>query len=117
MATAIPMTAATTARITSSLLLDGSLNAWAVLRPAQVKKITSSAAWTRSPASALTPTAATPAVGSTPDFCRKRTFSAMPPTLDGETRLTNEEAPWVSTVGPNGSRTDTLPSSATALAR
>ena len=29
----------------------------------------------------------------------------MPPTLAGDTRLMNEEAPWVSTVGQNGSRT------------
>ena len=113
----MPMTAAATARITSSVLLDGSLNALPTPRPAQAKKITRSTTWTRAPASALTPTAATPADGSTPDFCRKRTFSAMPPTLDGETRLTNEEAPWVSTVAQNGTRTDTPPSSPMALAR
>ena len=41
----------------------------------------------------------------------------MPPTLAGDTRLTNEEAPWASVVAQNGSRTDTLPSSAMALAR
>ena len=41
----------------------------------------------------------------------------MPPTLAGETRLTNEEAPWVSTVGQNGSRIVTLPCSEMALAR
>ncbi len=41
----------------------------------------------------------------------------MPPTLAGETRLTNEEAPCVRTVGPNGSRAVTLPCSETALAR
>ncbi|MGH3200327.1 MAG: hypothetical protein ACRDOH_34910 [Streptosporangiaceae bacterium] len=52
-----------------------------------------------------------------PDFCRKRTFSAIPPTLDGETRSTNEEAPWVSTVAQNGTRAGTPPSSPTALAR
>ena len=86
-------------------------------RPAQAKKTTRSAAWTVSPASALTPTAATPADGSTPDFCRNRTFSAIPPTLEGDTRLTNEEAPWDSTVGQNGTRTETPPSSPMALAR
>ena len=69
------------------------------------------------PASALTPTAATPADGSTPVFCRKRTFRAMPPTLAGDTRLMNDEAPWVSTVGQNGSRTVTPPCSEMALAR
>jgi hypothetical protein len=113
----MPITAAATDRITSRLLLDGTLNAWAMVWPAQAKKITSSTAWTRSPASALTPTAVTPADGSTPAFCRKRTFSAMPPTLLGDTRLTNEEAPWASVVAQNGSRTDTLPSSAMAPAR
>ena len=41
----------------------------------------------------------------------------MPPTLAGETRLTNEEAPWASTVGQNGTRAGTPPISATALAR
>ena len=66
----MPMTAATTARISSSLLLEGSLNAWARLRLAQAKKMTSRITWTMAPASALTPTAATPAAGSTPDFCR-----------------------------------------------
>ena len=114
----MPMTAAATARTASNVLLDGSLNVLpAPPRPAQAKKITRSTPWTRAPASELTPTAATPADGSTPAFCRKRTFSAMPPTLDGDTRLTNEEAPWVRTVGQNGTRTETPPSSPMALAR
>src|SRR5215471_13313692 len=114
----MPMTAPTAARTASSVLLDGSLNALlAPLRPAQAKKITRSTRWTSAPASELTPTAATPADGSTPAFCRNRTFSAMPPTLDGDTRLTYEEAPWVSTVGQNGTRTETPPSSPIALAR
>src|SRR6516225_7572769 len=113
----MPMTAATVARTASKMLLDGSLNALpAPLLPAQAKKITRSTRWTRAPASELTPTAATPAVGSTPAFCRKRTFSAMPPTLAGETRLTYEDAFWVSRVGQNGTRTETPPSSAMALA-
>src|SRR5436190_1012675 len=113
----MPTTAATIARITSSVLLDGSLNALPGLRPAQTKKITRSAAWTRNPAKALTPTAATPADGATPAFCRNRTFSAMPPTLAGETRLMYDEAPWVRVVAQNGSRIDTVPSIPTALAR
>jgi hypothetical protein len=41
----------------------------------------------------------------------------MPPTLAGDTRLMNEDAPWVSTVGQNGSRTVTLPSKEMAPAR
>ncbi len=113
-----PATAATTARITSSVLLDGSLNARPRPRPAQLKKTTSRIAWTMTPASALTPTAvdargrldAGISAGSGRSApCRRRCRS--------ETRLTNEEAPWVSTVGQNGSRTATLPSSEMALAR
>ena len=41
----------------------------------------------------------------------------MPPTLAGETRLMNDEAPWVSTVAQNGSRMCTLPSREMAPAR
>ena len=52
------------------MLLDGSLNARPRPRPAQLKKTTSKIAWMMAPASALTPTAVTPADGSTPHFCR-----------------------------------------------
>src|SRR5437763_327452 len=72
---------------------------------------------TTAPARLLTPTAATPALASTPDFCRNLAFSAMPPTLAGETRLTNDDAPWASTVGQNRMRCGTAPIRATALAR
>ena len=41
----------------------------------------------------------------------------MPPTLAGETRLTNEEAAWASTVGQNRIRCGTAPISPAALAR
>ena len=105
------------ARISSSLLLDGSLNAWARPWPDQAKKTTIKTRCTMAPARLLTPTAATPALVSTPDFCRYRAFSAMPPTLAGETRLTNDEAAWASTVGQNRIRGSTAPISATALAR
>ena len=111
------MRAASTARISSSLLVDGSLNAWPRLRLATAKKNTSRIPWTIAPARALSPTAATPAVGSTPDFCRKRAFSAIPPTLAGDTRLMNDDAAWVRTVGQNGTRPGTPPSRETALAR
>ena len=37
------------------------------------------------PTRLFTPTAATPAMVSTPDFCRNRAFSAIPPTFAGET--------------------------------
>src|ERR1039457_5394440 len=69
------------------------------------------------PIRALTPTAATPAPGETPDFCRNRAFSAMPPTLAGETLLTNDEAAWVRVAGQNGTGPGTAPISAAALAR
>src|SRR5256885_799764 len=99
LASRIPMTARMTARIASSVLVDGSLNAWLTLRLDQAKKITIKIKWTMAPTRLFTPTAATPAVGSTPDFCRYRAFSAMPPTLAGDTRLINDDAPWARTVG------------------
>ena len=113
----MPMTAMTTARISSSLLVEGSLNALDSPRPAQVKKTTIKTACTMAPTRLFTPTAATPELVSTPDFCRNRAFSAMPPTLAGETRLINDEAAWASTVGQNRIRGSTAPISATALAR
>jgi hypothetical protein len=51
-----------------------------------------------------------------PLFCRNRAFSAIPPTLAGDTRLMNDEAPCVSTAGPNGTWPGTAPISAIALA-
>ena len=38
----------------------------------------------------------------TPAFCRYRTLSAMPPTLAGVTRLTNDDASWARMVGTSG---------------
>ena len=91
-ASTMPAIATTMARIASSLLLDGSLKASARPWPDQATKATSKTRCMMAPATLLTPTAATPAPVSTPDFCRYRAFNAMPPTLAGETRLTNEEA-------------------------
>ena len=116
-ASTMPTTAMTTARISSSLLVEGSLNALASPRPAQVKKTTIKTRCTMAPTRLFTPTAATPELVSTPDFCRNRAFSAIPPTLAGETRLINDEAAWASTVGQNRIRGSTAPISATALAR
>ena len=113
----MPASAAAVARISSSLLADGSLNACASAWPATTAKITSMTTCTNAPTRELTPTAATPAAAGTPDFCRKRTFSAIPPTLAGETRLTNDEAACVRMVGQTGSQIGTLPISAAALAR
>ena len=45
-----------------------------------------------------------------------RTLSAMPPTFAGVTRLTNDDASCVSTVGPNGSGSGTPPISPIAEA-
>ena len=116
-ASTMPMIATTMARMASSLLLEGSWKALPSPLPAQVKKTTIKIRWTTAPARLLTPTAATPALASTPDFCRNLAFSAMPPTLAGETRLTNDDAPWASTVGQNRMRCGTAPIRATALAR
>ena len=44
------------------------------------------------------PVPVTASAGSTPAFCRKRTFSAMPPTFAGVTRLTKLDANCASTV-------------------
>ena len=105
------------ARSSSSLLAGGSLKAWASRCPARVKKMTSRIRCATAPIRALTPTAATPALGGTPFFCRNRAFRAMPPTLAGETRLTNDEAAWVKVAGQNGTGPGTAPISAAALAR
>ena len=41
----------------------------------------------------------TASAGGDAAFCMKRTLSAMPPTLAGVTRLTNDEATCASTLG------------------
>ena len=68
------------------------------------------------PARLFTPTAATLAAVSDPAFCRNRAFSAIPPTLAGDTRLMNDDANWATTVGQNGTWPGTPPMSAAALA-
>ena len=65
--------------------------------------------WTIPPATTLSPMPVTASAGSTPAFCMKRTLSAMPPTLAGVTRLTNDDASCASTVGTNGRCSATLP--------
>src|SRR5215471_2389495 len=116
-ASRMPMTARMMAKIASSLLADGILKAWPRLRLDQAKKITIKIRWTMAPARLFTPTAATPALVLTPDFCRYLAFSAMPPMLAGDTRLINDEAPWAKTVSQSRIRCETAPMSATALAR
>ena len=81
-----------------------------------MKKIAIRPRWTTKPAKALTPTAVTPAAGSTPDFCRKRAFRPMPPTFAGEIRLMNDEANCAVSRGQNDSRIATAPASEIALA-
>ena len=66
------------------------------------------------PATTLRPIAVTASAESIPAFCMKRTLSAIPPTLAGVTRLTNDDAICVSTVGPNGIGCGVPPSSPTA---
>ncbi len=72
--------------------------------------------WTMPPATTLRPIPVTASAGGTPAFCMNRTLSAMPPTLAGVTRLTNDEATEVSTVATNGSREPTPPRIPTAEA-
>ena len=57
----------------------------------------------------LRPTPVTADAGSTPAFCMNRTFSAMPPTLAGVIRFTNDDANCAPTVGTNGNGSGTLP--------
>ena len=56
----------------------------------------------------------TASAGSMPAFCMNLTFSAIPPTFAGVTRLTNDDASCASTVLPNGRCRGTLPACATA---
>ena len=71
---------------------------------------------TTAPAAALSPMPVTASAGSMPHFCMKRTLSAMPPTLAGVTRLTNDEASCTSTLAASGRRPLTLPDVLTAPA-
>ena len=71
---------------------------------------------TTAPTKELSPTPVTAPAGSTPAFCMKRTFNAMPPTLAGVIRLTNDDAIWASTVGTKGSGSGTLPTVQNAAA-
>jgi hypothetical protein len=112
----MPITASMTARISRILLPDGSLNAFVRSWPASTKNTTMSTRCMTAPARLFTPTAATLAGPSDPAFCRNRAFSAIPPTLAGDTRLMNDDANWATTVGQNGTWPGTPPMSAIALA-
>ena len=59
--------------------------------------------WTMAPAATLSPMPVTAFAVRRPAFCRNRTLSAIPPTLAGVTRLTNDDASCAPTVGRNGS--------------
>ena len=71
--------------------------------------------WTMPPTMLFSPTAATAEVGSIPFFCRKRTLAAIPPTLAGETRLTNDDANCTWRSGPMGMCCGTVPTMPDAL--
>ena len=98
---------------TSSLLLLG-IEKPPPLRPAQAKNTMSSTMCTIPPATTLSPMPVTASGGGTPAFCRYLTLSAMPPTLAGVTRLTNDDASWTSIVGASGRRSGTPPAIPTA---
>src|SRR5437763_728471 len=104
-----PSAAASTARTSKTLLPDGNLNALVSAVPDQAKKSAIRRMCMTAPARLLSPTAATAVGESTPDRWRYRTLSAIPPTLAGETRLTKDEADWVSRVGPKDRRCGTEP--------
>ena len=70
--------------------------------------------WMTAPTSVFSPDAGHRLRRSTPAFCRKRTFNAIPPTLAGVTRLTNDEAICTSTADPSGTVSGTPPTSPTA---
>ena len=108
-ASTMPTMASTTAMTTSSLLLAGILKPLPPPWPAQAKNTNSSTRCTMAPAATLSPTPVTASAGSTPAFCMNRTFSAMPPTLAGVTRLTNDDASCASTLGTNGRCSGTPP--------
>ena len=90
--------------ITRVLLSAGIWNAALLSRPAHVKKTTRSTRWTTAPTNELRPTPVTAYAGSTPPFCMNRTFSAIPPTLAGVIRLTNDDAICAPTVGSERQR-------------
>jgi hypothetical protein len=58
---------------------------------------------------AFSPTAGTATAGSTPDFCRKRTFSAIPPTIAGASVPANDAAICAMNVGTSRRRSGTDP--------
>ena len=68
--------------------------------PAQMMNTPISEMWPTNPATVLSPTADTATARSTPDFWRKRTLSAIPPTLAGASLLANSDATWLTTSGP-----------------
>ena len=77
--------------------------------PAQTMNRTSSTMCTPMPATALSPTAGTATAGSTPDFCRYRAFSAMPPTDAGASVPANDAATCARNVGTKRRRSGTEP--------
>jgi len=60
------------------------------------------------------PTPVTATALSTPDFCRNRMFTAVPPTLAGVTRFVNDDANWVMNSGHAGNAFGTEPAIASS---
>jgi hypothetical protein len=85
-------TTATTMRIAVD---DGSeMDTSLAPRPAHVKNSTTSRTLTMASVADVSPTVAVAVAASTPDFCRYRAFTAMPPTLLGVTRFMKAAAIW-----------------------
>ena len=77
--------------------------------PAQAKKTNMSTMCTAKPATELSPTLDAATGASTPDFCKYRTLSAMPPTPAGARLLANDAATCASNVGTARRRAGTAP--------
>jgi len=84
-----------TATTTRTAVDDGSdRDTQLVPRPAHVKNKNTSATFTIASVAEVSPTVAVAVAASTPDTCRYRAFTAIPPTLLGVTRFMNAAAIW-----------------------
>lgn len=97
-------------------VLDGVSESGVFSVPVRYPKRASSRMWAPRPNSWEAPTLATASPGRTPARCRKRVFSATPPTAAGATIFTNDPATCASTVFPKGTRSGTKPSRLIAAA-
>ena len=98
----------TTAPI-STVCPEGTLMKSPGFRPRNSTVINSNVMWTIMVDTLATPMPATALGSSTPFICKNRTFVAMPPTLTGQIRLTNDPASWTRVAGISRTRSGTDP--------